>query len=698
MSTQWMVFEYERRESMDPCNAIMEHYCTIILEQPDVSKFHYYRTQDLHIHKHGQLSMHRVDAYAQALEKDGFVRLKNKCVHENGRRPVKYYYICSKNENYVTREITVFNRFDDHPHLLEMAMRIPFQDMANQITGKWYPRLVKEEMKKGNARGNVRIDSGYSMLSRVDKCSVPGMNIPTRLVQSRQYDYIPPSGDEYDEEKDEDCTFETTMLNNIQDATYLSDNISIITGEQLIHNDEERNRTWATKLAEETGASTKYLRSDNGSVFCTGDMQDFTTRQVMMHRDVQNDKRKGASDVICISVVVPVTFEATGETVEIRIGLGLYNKQGCGDVAEKLALISIPSEIVTAYMREHPTRSDHVEEGQVACHVMKWRNNRDVVEQRFDEEWKAQWAHADKSVFYSFYMHVIIHMIIPTFGKAKAVLYEAIYATALTTSQLGWKKGCEYAIQRKGNGKNFIINWIEGLRENHQHIGIGGYCRSMNSRRFKQYPVWKMYISIYNLMRACEESDHLQPSEILKNMEKPAYFRRTVGVGLENVGMFQAQQLVHIVTLVNLMKNKNVTDHIGVAEGTETYDRLMEMDPNMRLVVDCILPVLSHALGIPCLRVLENIFCEALRWYAGGYTNKYTKHDIILKGMELYQMRNGNLYKGMGGDTMLEEDWMVFDTFDGEFYNPLIKWWTMNANLPDRVLGDETEMILVSEL
>ena len=119
-------------------------------------------------------------------------------------------------------------------------------------------------------------------------------------------------------------------------------------------------------------------------------------------------------------------------------------------------------------------------------------------------------------------------------------------------------------------------------------------------------------------------------------------------MGLENVGMFQAQQLVQIVTLVNLMKRKDVCDHIGVADGTETYTRMMAMDSNTNKVAGCILSVLSHTLGIPCLRVVENIFCEALRWNAGGGTSKFTKNDIILKSMKLFQIKDGILYKGRG--------------------------------------------------
>ena len=120
------------------------------------------------------------------------------------------------------------------------------------------------------------------------------------------------------------------------------------------------------------------------------------------------------------------------------------------------------------------------------------------------------------------------------------------------------------------------------------------------------------------------------------------------------------------MTLVNLMKNKNVTNHIGLAVGTNTYERLMAMDPKMSLVVDCILPVLAHALDISCLRVVHNVLCEALRWYTGGCTTKFIKHDIILRGIKLYQIRDGVLYKGRGRNSMNIEDWMELNTSDRE--------------------------------
>ena len=100
-----------------------------------------------------------------------------------------------------------------------------------------------------------------------------------------------------------------------------------------------------------------------------------------------------------------------------------------------------------------------------------------------------------------------------------------------------------------------------------------------------------------------------------KKIVKGPYSRRKVGVGLENIGIFQVQKLVYTVTLVNLTKKKNITNHIGVSVGTKTYGCSMVMDQNTSLVIDCILLVLAHALDIPCLRVVDSIFCEALRWH-----------------------------------------------------------------------------------
>ena len=133
-------------------------------------------------------------------------------------------------------------------------------------------------------------------------------------------------------------------------------------------------------------------------------------------------------------------------------------------MTEKLALITKPTAIVNDYLESHPTHSSHVREGKVATHVMSWTNTIDLVEMNESEKWKAQWAHSDKSMYYSSYMHIIINKITPAFGNVKAVLYEAIYATALIISQMGWKQGVEYGISKKYNGKNFIINWIEIIR------------------------------------------------------------------------------------------------------------------------------------------------------------------------------------------------------------------------------------------
>ena len=72
------------------------------------------------------------------------------------------------------------------------------------------------------------------------------------------------------------------------------------------------------------------------------------------------------------------------------MSLRLYNKQECGNVAEKLALITKPTAIVNDYLESHPTRSNHVREGKVATYVMSCTNTIDLVEMNESEKWKAQ--------------------------------------------------------------------------------------------------------------------------------------------------------------------------------------------------------------------------------------------------------------------------------------------------------------------
>ena len=66
--------------------------------------------------------------------------------------------------------------------------------------------------------------------------------------------------------------------------------------------------------------------------------------------------------------------------MEVSSALGLYNKQGCGYVAEKLALITKLTVIVNDYSKSRPTRSNHMREGKVGKHVMRLKNTIDRVE------------------------------------------------------------------------------------------------------------------------------------------------------------------------------------------------------------------------------------------------------------------------------------------------------------------------------
>ena len=71
----------------------MEHYYTIVVEQPDVYKWNYYQTHALHLHRHGQVSMHRITVLTDGLGNDGFVQLSSRqsCGNEKDRTNITIF-------------------------------------------------------------------------------------------------------------------------------------------------------------------------------------------------------------------------------------------------------------------------------------------------------------------------------------------------------------------------------------------------------------------------------------------------------------------------------------------------------------------------------------------------------------------------------------------------------------------------------
>ena len=346
-------------------------------------------------------------------------------------------------------------------------------------------------------------------------------------------------------------------------------------------------------------------------------------------------------------------------------------------------LLEKPLDIIRSFMQAHPALVDGEQKGIVPEKVINWSDN--VGDAKFvDEErnYLVKTAHADKSVYYSYVIEVIETKVKGAFGdKCKYVIYEAIYSFALSNGAVeGWERGVDYAIQNKDNGKNFIMNWIEGMVKECGHIGGGRFNRFMNSRNRNTYKVWDIYSSLYNLMRVCESAQYKNKStkNLLKEMmgsptkmkegksmkggkktkggktgkrggKVTASSLKINGAGLFGVGKLQAQQLLYLLTACGLMTDTKRYEEIGVAEGTETYKRLMKLDEGMKDIEDSILMMLSHELGIPSVIVMENLLCEALRWYFGGRTKRYMKYDFIGKEKLFYKLTGGNLYIGKGG-------------------------------------------------
>ena len=529
----------------------------------------------------------------------------------------------------------------------------------------------------------------------------------------------------------DNLTMQDTMKEVMAITTAVCDQISEVLNVERAHNVTGRNKHFGGRLAQDIGKSSDAIRADACTLAITGpEFLDNEGRSVQEHVDKMNDTKKGSDDSVCINKVVNMQLPGIKTTCTFRIAFIMYCKSGCGKVHRKGMLLERPLKIIRGFMKAHPALVDGVQEGIVPEKVLTWSDN--VDEARFvDDErnYLVKDAHADKSVFYSYVIEVIETKVKGAFGdKCKYVIYEAIYSFALSNGAVeGWERGVDYAIKNKDNGKNFIMNWIDGMVQECGHIGGGRFNRFMNSRNRNTYKVWDIYISLYNLMRICESDRYTNKStkNLLKEMVKTPRKKKegkskkgekTKGgkmgkggvekvtassikidqAGLYGVGKLQAQQLLYLLTACGLMTDTKRYEEIGVAEGTETYRRLMKLGVGMKDIEDSILIMLSHELGIPSLIVMENLLCEALRWHFGEGTTRYMKYDFIGKDKLFYKLTRGKLYVGKGGGTMIKRKFPKYDEkCDG--YEAGCEWWLITEDKPERILTmDVDDTVTVS--
>ena len=509
----------------------------------------------------------------------------------------------------------------------------------------------------------------------------------------------------------DNLTMQDTMKQVMAVTTAVCDQISEELNVERAHNVTGRNKHFGGRLAQDIGENSNAIRADACTLAITGPkFLDNAGRSVHEHVDKMNDTKKGSDDSVCINKVVNMQLPGIKTTCTFRIAFIMYCKSGCGEVHRKRMLLKGPLKIIRGFMQAHPALVDGVQEGIVPEKVLTWSDN--VDEARFVDDkrnYLVKDAHADKSVYYSYVIEVIETKVKGAFGdKCKYVIYEAIYSFALSNGAVeGWERGVDYAIKNKDNGKNFIMNWIDGMVQECGHIGGGRFNRFMNSRNRNTYKVWDIYVSLYNLMRVCESARYRNKStkNLLKEMvgtptkkkegKSMKGGKKTKGgkassmtideAGLYGVGKLQAQQLLYLLTACGLMTDTKRYEEIGVAEGTETYKRLMKLGVGMKDIEDSILIMLSHELGIPSLIVVENLLCEALRWHFGEGTKRYMKYDFIGKDKLFYKLTRGKLYVGKGGGTMIKCKFPKYDEkCDG--YKAGCEWWLITEDKPQRIL------------
>ena len=166
--------------------------------------------------------------------------------------------------------------------------------------------------------------------------------------------------------------------------------------------------------------------------------------------------------------------------------------------------------------------------------------------------------------------------------------------------------------------------------------------------------------------------------------------------GLYGVSDLHAYEIMNCATKLGLVKNVKHIRNVGVAKGTATGgERLkargFETDAHRRELMD----TLCQELGCDS-QTGENVLCETLK--SADQTTRTVNRgevDVVAEGQSYYEVVGGKLLViTCEGDRRFIEFEDITQEADGEEYGPKWKWWEMNPDYPELLLGTNQDIML----
>lgn len=670
-----------------------------VIIRPSIEDTQYYRTCALDVNVHGHIEDSELDNYVSRKVWEGYSYVNGTDVVDyNINRHDRVVLDLSGDMDHNLNVIEVTNLFSRDRLLSNLVRELNMTALANHLlVYNW------EETKKNgfiNKRGNGQFSHGINHVDMTNSTSIPGMNTANRHRKVQRMNGV----------EEGDMNLEMSLVKRQCLVTKISDRVSEINGTNKVFSDAERSR-WAAEDAVRLGVPTELLRGEAGAVIYNGPLPEVCEGQhsaiCRMHTD-GNDPRDGANETICVSQTVPLDFPWRQTDICGRVALNQFQKNCNGCTSDKLKVNKRILDDVRAYLRDHGIDSTDSDFGTGAG--VDWVGKQMQVESELNavgnidnmhdlDKFATLAADPCKDCHTSWFCDFIFEHVIPDWGYDDILLKEIIMARALTSSSVGWRAGTIMALHamraEKGNVcTNFIDHFIREMRMKYDSVahsfGVEPRCQVSSSASISHH---ELYMSLRNMMmneRRANDEDCVT-DELLRDLSSGPFDNRGRQLGgIMKAGDLTVQDILSISTKVGLISRTDHVRRVSVAKGTATWARLLEMGVRDEIHMRELVVYLATELNIPDFSVIENLLCETYRLKDGV--------DTIRLGQPLF-------YVGADGSVVRvsatgQRSIINFDSLygmEGVFrYNPMVRWWNISPDSPERILGRDRDIILTT--
>ena len=286
----------------------------------------------------------------------------------------------------------------------------------------------------------------------------------------------------------------------------------------------------------------------------------------------------------------------------------------------------------------------------------------------------------NKDVYYSIYIHEIIFWAKHLHYNYYTIL-ELIYTMVLTPSPSAWRENVINAMQSKTQD-NFFVKYVKETLKNKSSVAAGSGIRKQVSCG-ASITYHQLYSSLKN-MHALITKTNLNPNEKIGTIIHWWSAPVTNG-GMHLVGSLWAQEILNILTKLDIIKDKRFLSHGIIAPSTNTAKKLKRMGIKTKADRDKLLKFVTQHIQYDgrqaTTAIAESSVCEGFRHADLKISNcgnpyfSWPYVDTVHDKQHLYFSFNNVLYvlqKSGSVFVLTMEPWKTHWPFCG------LQWWKDN--------------------